>query len=275
MKQEVFRADVEQAIESLKKAGKNLTIKAIHAALGGRGSITTLVRLKGEIDAESAALRDSQEALRIFREFWKLAVQEGRSQKEAEVEEVRETIDAVTTEMQALEAAAAAARESLSEVSRQRDNLVEELTKLHDELAAARTASEQHSRKLGDVVERTAKLETEAAELRRRLGVDDAELAKAKEEVASARASADRYSGDLAGALGKIERLRASHEQEANRLRAQLCAEQQRANRLEIELAKAETWMESKRGPFMKKLPNSRKNPNNSSKLDRHVRNGE
>lgn len=55
----VTRAEVEQAIQDLESQGKNPSIAAIQKLIGGGN--TTLMRLKGEIDAEKRAIKEHQQ----------------------------------------------------------------------------------------------------------------------------------------------------------------------------------------------------------------------
>ena len=86
MKAIITKDDVAGAIEKLKASSKKTTLQAIHAALGNRGSISTLVKLKAEIEAGAVAVRDDEEGLKAFRDLWALAIEEGKKVKE-EVEE--------------------------------------------------------------------------------------------------------------------------------------------------------------------------------------------
>jgi hypothetical protein len=47
------KIDVRQAMDSLRTTGKIATLVAIRAALGNRGSMSTLLKLKAQIDPEA------------------------------------------------------------------------------------------------------------------------------------------------------------------------------------------------------------------------------
>lgn len=112
MKQILTRDEVAKAISDLAgKTGKKPTLAAIHAALGSKGSMTTLIRLKNEVEAAAQNHADSEEGLKTFREVWALAVQEGRQQMESIVTEMRENLQTVLIENERLEGVASSAVE--------------------------------------------------------------------------------------------------------------------------------------------------------------------
>jgi hypothetical protein len=112
MKQVLTRDEVAKAMGGLSgKSGKRPTLAAIHAALGGKGSMTTLIRLKNEVEAAAQSVTDSDEGLKAFREVWALAVQEGRQQQESVIAEMRENLQTVLVENERLEGTAASAIE--------------------------------------------------------------------------------------------------------------------------------------------------------------------
>lgn len=110
MKQILTRDEVAKAISDLAgKNGKKPTLAAIHAALGSKGSMTTLIRLKNEVEAAAQNHADSEEGLKTFREVWALAVQEGRQQLGSVVAEMRENLQTVLVENERLEGATSSA----------------------------------------------------------------------------------------------------------------------------------------------------------------------
>jgi hypothetical protein len=100
MKQVLTQSDVAKAISDLLAQGKKPTMAAIHAAVGGNGSMSTLHRIKAEIDAmaQTQPANDSPEAQQAFRTIWNLAVDQGRKQSEAIVAELRDNIRALAVE---------------------------------------------------------------------------------------------------------------------------------------------------------------------------------
>ena len=81
MKQLLTKEEVAKAIKDLEAQGKKVTCTSLHAALGNRGSMSTLLRLKAEIEGSPAPIADSPTGLKTFREVWTLAVTEGRQQQ--------------------------------------------------------------------------------------------------------------------------------------------------------------------------------------------------
>jgi hypothetical protein len=99
MKQVLTQSDVAKAISDLVAQGKKPTMAAIHAAVG-KGSMSTLHRIKTEIDAmvQTQPATDSPEAQQAFRTVWNLAVDQGRKQNEAIVAEMRDDIRTLAVE---------------------------------------------------------------------------------------------------------------------------------------------------------------------------------
>ena len=116
MKQILTKEEVGKAIRDLVSQGKKPTLAAVHAALNNRGSMSTLVRLKAEIEAAAQPVTDSSEGLKAFREVWALAVDEGRKQQEIVLAELRESIKALATENERLEGMAMAAQNQAGEL---------------------------------------------------------------------------------------------------------------------------------------------------------------
>jgi chromosome segregation ATPase len=192
MKAIITKEDVARAIGSLKAAGKKPTIAAIHAALANKGSLSTVVKLKAEIEADAVDERDSEEGLRAFRELWSLAVAEGRKQMDAECQELREARDAMTAESQKLDGEVAAANERVAELETQRDGLHADLAKANEQVTAARANGEQNAVRAAEVLERMATMQEahakELADLRQQLS--DAQKAAHSVELRLARAEA-------------------------------------------------------------------------------------
>jgi hypothetical protein len=117
MKSILTKADVEKAKASLLSQGKRPTLAALHAALDNRGSMTTLVEIKAEIDAAKNTQADSPEALESLRNIWALARAEERKEQEGQLAELRECIAALSNENQRLEGTSAAAEKRAGDMS--------------------------------------------------------------------------------------------------------------------------------------------------------------
>ncbi len=110
MKQIITKEAVGNAIAQLVGHGKKPTLVALHAALDNRGSMSTLIRLKAEIEAEARRPMDSPDALEAFREVWSIARNEGRQEQEQAVAELRESLQSLAAENERLEGEAGAAQ---------------------------------------------------------------------------------------------------------------------------------------------------------------------
>jgi len=144
MKQILVKEDVERAMADLSAKGRKTTLAALHAALDHRGSMSTLVRLKAEIEAAAQPVTDSPEGLKAFREVWALAVDEGRKQQDAVLVELRESVKALATENERLEGTALAAQNHAAEIEQAKSRAETELsrvkTHVEGEMKQAKTA---------------------------------------------------------------------------------------------------------------------------------------
>jgi chromosome segregation ATPase len=144
MKQIITREEVSKAVSDLVRQGKKPTLVAVHAALNNRGSMSTLVRLKGEIESSSQPVTDSPDGLKAFREVWALAVDEGRQQQETVLGEVRESVKALAAENERLEGVAVAAQNLAVELDHAKTRAETELSQfksqVEGELKETRTA---------------------------------------------------------------------------------------------------------------------------------------
>jgi chromosome segregation ATPase len=153
-KPKIDKEEVAAAMEALKKAGKNLTAPAVRAACGGKGSFATILKYMTELaDAETAA-NDSPQALESFRSIWKVAVQEGRAQRDEEIRNSLETIQAMSAEISTLEGEATSCRSTAAEATKKCDDALAKLTTLNEGLAQARAASERNATKLVETIEK-------------------------------------------------------------------------------------------------------------------------
>ena len=157
MKQVLTKEDVSKAIADLAQQGKRPTLAAIHAALNHRGSMSTLVRLKSELQAAAQSQNDSPEGLNAFRQTWAMAVAEGRQQQESVVTELRDSLSAVGGENEKLEGLLVAAQNRAEELSlaksRAETELMESQHRLHQDLVDARTVAAQANAKAAQAFE--------------------------------------------------------------------------------------------------------------------------
>ena len=118
MKQLLSKEDVAKAIAELSAKGRKPTLVALHAALDHRGSMSTLVRLKSELESAAQPVADSEEALKAFRQVWDLAFDEGRKQQEEVIAELRENLRVLATENERLDGIATGAERPRKNLSR-------------------------------------------------------------------------------------------------------------------------------------------------------------
>jgi predicted nuclease with TOPRIM domain len=160
MKQVITKEDVSKAICDLTAQGKKTTIAAIHAALSYRGSMSTLVRLKTEIETAANTANDSAEGLKAFRAVWSAAVEEGRKEQEAKIAELRECLNSLATENERLDGVAMAAHNHANELEVEKSRAETELrqvkARVEAELDQARAAAAQVETRATDALQKLA-----------------------------------------------------------------------------------------------------------------------
>ena len=100
--------------------------------------MSTLVRLKAEIESAAQPVTDSPEGLKAFREVWALAVDEGRKQQEAVLVELRESVKALATENERLEGTALAAQNHAAEIEQAKSRAETELSRVKTQIEGER-----------------------------------------------------------------------------------------------------------------------------------------
>jgi len=136
MKQVLTKEDVEKVISSLIARGKKPTFASIHAALDNRGSMTTLIKLRAEIETAAQTITDSPEGLKAFREVWELAKDEGRLQMTSVADDLREAIKALAGENERLEGVALAAQNHAAEAAQAKSRVEAETNQMKSQLEA-------------------------------------------------------------------------------------------------------------------------------------------
>jgi chromosome segregation ATPase len=199
MKQILTKEDVSKAVNQLVALGKKPTLVALHAALDNKGSMSTLVRLRAEIDAEAQREADSPESLEAFRMIWSLASADGRREQEQAVAELRDSLRALATENERLEGIAAAA-------TRRATELEEAETKTQDDLQLIRISAE---RSLGEATTTMRDAGIQAAKALQELAdaraAHAAEVATLQAQLASAHRNAHSFELQLARAHTLLE----------------------------------------------------------------------
>jgi Plasmid replication region DNA-binding N-term len=143
MKQIITKEEVSEAIRQLAGHGKKPTLLALHAALDNKGSMSTLVRLKAEIEAEALRMTDAPEALQAFREVWELARDEGRKVQEVALADARNSLQALAIENERLEGIVEAADKRASV-------LIEAKSIVDAELQSVRVGAEREVSRAAD-----------------------------------------------------------------------------------------------------------------------------
>ena len=198
MKQILVKEDVERAMADLSAKGRKTTLAALHAALDHRGSMSTLIRLKAEIEAPPSGTRDSEEALNAFRQLWNTAQEDGRKQQGATIADLQETLKMLATENERLDGVAAAAERRCAE------------------LEQANSAAET------EALQTRAKLEGEISRAQGALSDANAQAARALEKLAKAQSD---HAAELADLQRKLsDALAKAHDQEIRLVRAEASA---------------------------------------------------
>ncbi len=177
MKQILTKEEVGNAIGQLVSQGKKPTLVALHAALDNKGSMSTLVRLKAELEADTHRPSDSPDALETFREVWELARTEGRKGQEQALAELRESLNALAAENERLEGKAAGLQKRAADLETAKSDAEAELNRLrmsaeHDLSQATATIGEagsQAAKALQELAEARGAYATRFAELQQQL----------------------------------------------------------------------------------------------------------
>ena len=199
MKQLITKEEVGDAIRQLIGQGKKPTLVALHAALENKGSISTFVRLKGEIDAEAQRSTDSPDALEAFREVWDLARAEGRTEQEQAVAELRDNLRSLASENERLEGMAAAAQKRATDFEGQK-------FKAETELGLFRISAERDlSRAASTMRDSGIQAETALRELADARSAHATQVATLQAELTAAHRSAHEFELQLVRARALLE----------------------------------------------------------------------
>jgi chromosome segregation ATPase len=156
MKQIIDKESVEKAITDLKASGKKVTLMALHGALGHRGSMSTLVKIKAELEAEAQPVRDSEEGLQAFREIWALAREEGRRQQESVNAGLQQDIQTLARENERLEGEATASANEAREFQKAKLHAETELADVKRQLAKSQDSLIQANKETQAALEKFA-----------------------------------------------------------------------------------------------------------------------
>lgn len=166
MKQIVTKDEIATAMADLTAKGKRPTLTAIHAAIGNKGSMSTVVKLKAEVEAAQMPA-DSPESLQVFRSVWAQACEEGRKGHEGEVSELKNGITVLSTENDRLEGLIMASQTRIGELEVSLQNAEDKYRATRDhqelELAQAKDAAIRANAESGVAYKRLAEVQTDHA----------------------------------------------------------------------------------------------------------------
>src|SRR5581483_779865 len=155
-----------QAIDKLTAQNKRVTLAAVHAVLDHRGSMTTLIKLKAEIDALGQSDVDSSEALAAFRQVWHLARNAEYKQRETQLAELRENITMIGLENERLKGVAAGGEARLNQLGEEKRALEQELRRIVSNAEATAYSMREATASAGKALRELADLRAaHAAEL--------------------------------------------------------------------------------------------------------------
>jgi DNA repair exonuclease SbcCD ATPase subunit len=218
--------EVEKALTTLRqKEGREPSTRALHAAVGNRGSMTTLLKMKRDLDKPPGVAPGADpEQVAQFNALWAAAKTVGRAEREEEVRRLQEELDTVMAEAERMEGEIVEARQQGAEIAAVRDRLIAENAAAHQELTAARAAGEQQTQKTAAALERLSTLQAAHAQELSALGEQLRQAEKSQHETALSQARTEGQLAQATTALGlarsQIEELqvRLSAEHAADRL---------------------------------------------------------
>ncbi len=111
--EKVSKEEVAKAMEELGLKSGRPSIAKIRAKLK-KGSNTTILALRKEIETEARAAADCQDALKVFRELWAQAQDKAKKQHEDMVAAVDEDLKGICAENERLEGLASGAEERIA-----------------------------------------------------------------------------------------------------------------------------------------------------------------
>lgn len=161
MKTIITEAEVKTAMQNLANAGRKVTLAALHAALGNRGSMTTLVKIKAAIEKAEDTPEVSEEAQEAFRVLWAAGLEAGQKINDEELQDLKATVASISNENEALDAQCLAAQAKLAEMQEQVSSLVRQLEASNQERLALKS-------ELGKVIDKNDALKNEVTKLKQK-----------------------------------------------------------------------------------------------------------
>lgn len=199
MKPIITKEDVAEAISRLASQGKKPTLAALHAALENRGSMSTLVRLKAEVDAKAQQTNFPIEAQEAFRGIWALAREAGQKECGQTMADLQQTLQALANENERLCGAIDAAQKRSSDAEQVR-------CKAEADLDQLRSTTERDLSRATTAVTDAALTATKALqELADARAAHAAEVAALQKDVAAAHQKSHEFELQLTRAQALLE----------------------------------------------------------------------
>lgn len=152
-KSEIDLKQVEEAMATLSASGKEPTSTMVRALLG-KGSFSTILKHMRQVKGVAAASSDSAHALESFRQIWSEAVQAGRAQRDDEVADYEESLNALSVENDTLQGEIGASRATAEQASKKYEELLLRFNNVNDALSRAREEAATNSGTLLDITEK-------------------------------------------------------------------------------------------------------------------------
>jgi chromosome segregation ATPase len=184
----ITKEDVTKAIAALKTAGIKTTRQAVHAFMGSKGSMSTVVKFMRELESEEKKTSATPEEEEAFHTIWNSAKDEGRAERDETIKDLEDAITTLSSEVEALTGESTALRAQAADAIKKHEEAAAREIKLRDDLTSATEKGERNATKLVEVMENH---QQEAQHLRLQL------------DQANSRAHA--FELDLAGARAKLE----------------------------------------------------------------------
>ena len=170
--------EVKNAIANLRARGEQVTIEKLRQEVG-RGSITTLLRLRNEIlELETPETDRDPEALNAFRQIWQAAVEAGRKGEAGTTAEARAEVEALSREAERLENECSLLEKQLAETRAALNRALEDAATARQEAKEARTAVAAEQAKATQSEREKSDLLRQIADLQRLVGDEKARASK-------------------------------------------------------------------------------------------------
>ena len=169
--------EVKNAIANLRARGEQVTIEKLRQEVG-RGSITTLLRLRNEIlEPETPETDRDPEALNAFRQIWQAAVEAGRKGEAGTTAEARAEVEALSREAERLENECSLLEKQLAETRTALNRALEDAATARQK-KEARTAVAAEQAKATQSEREKSDLLRQIADLQRLVGDEKARASK-------------------------------------------------------------------------------------------------